>query len=172
MIDGVGTVIVSTTSAGAARSERDGTNKTIPTIPTLPTPAPPALPTPSIIGSPSADNTTPPSTEVVVETGIALPAGANITQLFAMASQTLEPTNSLHDSLGRLVVVPEEIPTPAGSTIEEISIYHYGPDAYYIATVRITTGATPGDVAILSGVGVGGGCRHVTIRRGEERNRR
>lgn len=141
-----GSVIVSTTSAGAAKSERDGTNKT---IPTLPTPAPPALPTPSIIGSPSADNTTPPSTEVVVETGIALPAGANITQLFAMASQTLEPTTSLPDSLGRFVVVPEEIPTPAGSTIEAISIYYYGPDAYYIATVRITTGATPGDVAIF-----------------------
>lgn len=43
-----GSVIVSTTSAGAAESEGDGTNKTIPT------PTPPALPTPSIIGSPSA----------------------------------------------------------------------------------------------------------------------
>lgn len=137
-------MLLSATSAAVPGPDDDGTNKTIPAPP-----APPTLPTPSILGPPTGASTAPPSTEAGAETGIAIPAGADITQLFATASRTLEPTPDVAGSLGRLVAVPEGIPTPANSTIEEFSIQYYGPETYYVATARIVSSATPTDVGIF-----------------------
>lgn len=144
-----GLLVVSITNAGAAGPPGREPTKTIPTLPTTTSAgsAPADTTRPETSAAPATTDESPSATEV--DTGIILPAGAEMTRMFATANQLLTPTADVAAVLGQFAIVPDGIPTPADAMIEEFSIHYDGPDAVYTAEATFTTSATPEDTAIF-----------------------
>lgn len=147
-----GLALLSITIAISAGPGRSGPDKTIPTLPTT---SPGAVTTdgtgpessPETSGVPATSEA--PQTTVVVDTGIALPAGAPIYQMLATASPLFRSTTDVAGALGQFALVPDGIPSPVDSTIQTFSVHYYGIDSYFRADATFASSATPDDVAIF-----------------------
>ena len=137
-----------TSAAGAGGGNPD---KTIPSVPatdagTTDVTAPEStLPLTTV--DPSGSDV--PAMSEPIDTGIALLPNAQITEMFALSDQLIGPTSDVAASLRAFAMIPDGIPSPVDSTIQDFSIDYYGESGYFYATATFTSSASPGDVVVF-----------------------
>jgi hypothetical protein len=147
----VATAAATQVPAGAGAPAPD---KTIPTLPPASSDVPATTTGPTVVESSGPATSVTESTEVVVpestvaaiETGIPLSAGAGPAELFAAANRALESESDITAGLAGFAVMPTGIPTPAGATVNTISVSYSATLESYVASAEFTTSATAEDV--------------------------
>jgi hypothetical protein len=117
--------------------------KTIPAPPTTTTPvngSDTVIPASSI-----APDSTAPANPDPPETGIDLRANAGLPEILARVRAIAGPTSDVVRELRVLANVPENILSPAGSSIREFGVDYHGIDGYFVADVTFTSDATAAD---------------------------
>ena len=136
--------------AGAGAPSPD---KTIPTLPPGSGDVPATAVDTSVTDSSVVDTVVteltevaPPSTVAVIETGIPLRAGAGPAELFAAANRALASESDISAGLAGFAVMPSGVPTPAGATLNSISVSYVADIEYVAASAEFSTSAEAEDV--------------------------
>lgn len=149
-----GLVVIS--AAPVAGGPGAGPAKTIPTLPVnsdVPTSVDDASGStvgPDPTGPDSSSGTSDSPTTTGVDTGIVLPAGAGITQMFATTTRLFTAeTGDLASAFGAFAEIPDGVATPVGSTIQRFTIQYGGVETAYRLDVTFTSAAEAADVAVF-----------------------
>ena len=154
VVSGLAAVSI-TSAAGAGGGNPD---KTIPSVPATDAGATdvpgitdvtaPESSVPLTTAEPSSSDV--PTTSVEIDTGIDLSPNAEITEMFALSDRLIgRPSSDVAASLSAFAVIPDGIPSPVDSTIQDFSIDYYGESGYFYATATFTSSAVPADVVVF-----------------------
>jgi len=133
------------------------------TIPSPPTTNPGATTTDVATTEATAPTTEEPATSDVpatsepTDTGIALPVNAELAPMFAVARPLIGPTTDVAGALATFADVPDGIPSPVDSTIQDFSIQYHGRDGFYTASATFTSTASSDDVVVFYETGMTAG---------------
>jgi hypothetical protein len=128
--------LAASTTIGVATTAAVGNG---PSFAGLPTKTIPTVPPDGAIDGTTADTRDPPAT------GIALRAHAQLTEILAAVQSATGPTSDVVVELRALADVPDNIASPAGSTIRRFGVDYFPLDGYFVATATFTSDATPED---------------------------